>query len=44
VLGVDDLGKLQLGQIYNLDLPEHYTPLIRVLQDHDRNPRSAHER
>jgi TIR domain len=33
--GVGDLGKLPrwLGQIYNLDLPEHQTTLIRVLQD-----------
>jgi hypothetical protein len=41
--GVDDLGKLPrwLGQIYNLDQPEHYTTLIRVLEDQSRQKRVA---
>jgi hypothetical protein len=30
-----------LGQIYDLDLPEHYTTLIRVLQDQSRQKRVA---
>jgi hypothetical protein len=41
--GLGDLGKLPrwLGQIYNLDLPEHQTTLIRVLQDESRQKRVA---
>jgi hypothetical protein len=41
--GVDDVGKLPrwLGQIYDLDLTEHYTTLIRVLQDQSRQKRVA---
>jgi TIR domain len=36
-----DLGKLPrwLGQVYDLDLPEHVTTLIRVLQDQSRQKR-----
>ena len=30
-----------LGQIYDLDLPEHFTTLIRVLQDQSRKKRVA---
>src|SRR5215510_9830033 len=35
------LGKLPrwLGQVYDLDLPEHVTTLIRVLQDQSRQKR-----
>jgi WD40 repeat protein len=38
-----DLGKLPrwLGQLYDLDLPEHKTTLIRVLQDESRQKRVA---
>jgi hypothetical protein len=38
-----DLGKLPrwLGQLYDLDLPEHNTTLIRVLQDESRQKRVA---
>jgi hypothetical protein len=38
-----DLGKLPrwLGQIYNLDLPEHKATLIRVLQNESRQKRIA---
>ena len=41
--GLGDLGKLPrwLGQIYDLDLPEHCTTLIRVLQDQSRQKRVA---
>ncbi|HXW28795.1 MAG TPA: NB-ARC domain-containing protein [Xanthobacteraceae bacterium] len=41
--GLDDLGKVPrwLGQFYNLDLPEHYTTLIRVLQAQSRQKRVA---
>jgi hypothetical protein len=41
--GLGDLGKLPrwLGQIYNLDLPEHQTTLIRVVQDESRQKRVA---
>src|SRR5262245_43751785 len=39
--GLGDLGKLPrwLGQVYDLDLPEHVTTLIRVLQDQSRQKR-----
>ena len=39
--GLGDLGKLPrwLGQIYDLDLPEHRTTLIRVLQAESRQNR-----
>jgi WD40 repeat protein len=39
--GLDDLGSLPrwLGQVYDLDLPEHVTTLIRVLQDQSRQKR-----
>ena len=39
--GLDDLGTLPrwLGQIYDLELPEHVTTLIRVLQDQSRQKR-----
>jgi WD40 repeat protein len=39
--GLGDPGKLPrwLGQIYDLDLPEHFTTLIRVLQDQSRQKR-----
>ena len=39
--GLADLGALPrwLGQIYDLDLPEHQTTLIRVLQDESRQKR-----
>jgi len=39
--GLGDLGKLPrwLGQIYDLDLSEHKTTLIRVLQDESRQKR-----
>ncbi len=38
-----DLGKLPrwLGQIYDLNLPEHRTTLVRVLQDQSRQQRVA---
>jgi WD40 repeat protein len=41
--GLADLAQLPrwLGQIYDLDLPEHYTTLIRVLQDQSRQKRVA---
>jgi hypothetical protein len=41
--GLIDLNMLPrwLGQIYDLDLPEHYTTLIRVLQDRSRQKRVA---
>ncbi len=40
--GLADLGALPrwLGQIYDLDLPEHQTTLIRVLQDVSRPKRA----
>ena len=39
--GLGDLGKLPrwLGQVYDLDLPENVTTLIRVLQDQSRQKR-----
>jgi hypothetical protein len=39
--GLGDLGRLPrwLGQVYDLDLPEHVTTLIRVLQDQSRQNR-----
>jgi WD40 repeat protein len=39
--GLGKLGKLPrwLGQVYDLDLPEHFTTLIRVLQDQSRQKR-----
>src|SRR5262249_2315702 len=39
--GLGDLGKLPrwLGQVYDLDLPEHVTTLIRVLQHQSRQKR-----
>ncbi len=39
--GLEDLSKLPrwLGQIYDLDLVEHATTLIRVLQDQSRQKR-----
>jgi WD40 repeat protein len=39
--GLDELGKLPrwLGQLYDLDLPEHFTALIRVLEDQSRQKR-----
>jgi WD40 repeat protein len=39
--GLGELGKLPrwLGQVYDLDLPEHFTTLIRVLQDQSRQKR-----
>jgi hypothetical protein len=41
--GLGDLGKLPrwLGQLYDLDLPEHRTTLIRVLQEESRQKRVA---
>jgi hypothetical protein len=38
-----ELGTLPrwLGQVYDLDLPEHFTTLIRVLQDQSRQKRVA---
>src|SRR6516164_4685120 len=41
--GLGELGALPrwLGQIYDLDLPEHFTTLIRVLQDQSRKKRVA---
>jgi hypothetical protein len=41
--GLGDLGKLPrwLGQLYDLDLPEHKTTLIRVLQNESRQKRVA---
>jgi hypothetical protein len=39
--GLGELGTLPrwLGQVYNLDLSEHFTTLIRVLQDQSRQKR-----
>src|SRR5215472_1088215 len=41
--GLGDLGRLPrwLGQVYDLDLLEHRTTLIRVLQDQSRQSRVA---
>ncbi|MGB9368454.1 MAG: TIR domain-containing protein [Xanthobacteraceae bacterium] len=41
--GLGDLGQLPrwLGQIYDLDLPEHRTTLMRVLRDQSRQKRVA---
>jgi hypothetical protein len=41
--GLGELGTLPrwLGQVYDLDLPEHFTTLIRVLQDRSRQKRVA---
>ena len=39
--GLGELGNLPrwLGQVFDLDLPEHFTTLIRVLQDQSRQKR-----
>jgi WD40 repeat protein len=41
--GLGDLAKLPrwLGQVFDIELPEHFTTLIRVLQDQSRQKRVA---